>query len=216
MIEGADPDELKIISHDDFFEEIKETGQKENMLPEPDVKKDVPGLEEGADNYNAEQESEEFNDGENGESADNNTGNRKKQKVDFNIGEAVSPDFVVELLNVLMPVLISLTLSYWNIDCNKKDFSLSAAEKKVLAEPMGAVLASANIKEISPGWALALGLLTVYGSKVGEVVMEHNRNEKNKKEMRAEFEQWAKEEGYIKAPNGMKIETRGRKKKNAA
>ena len=87
-----------------------------------------------------------------------------------NVKEIVSGELAIELLDKLLPVLLSMgSERFLNMSVPKKAFQLNASEKNTLAPLMDKCLSQLNINFENPFIALALSAGFIYGSKFIEV-----------------------------------------------
>ena len=137
-----------------------------------------------------------------------------------NVKEIVSGELAIELLDKLLPVLLSMgSERFLNMSVPKKAFQLNASEKNTLAPLMDKCLSQLNINFENPFIALALSAGFIYGSKFIEV----SNNPEYKREVKKAQEKVQRTAAAVHTPglgsDGRPLtrkpgETRGRRPKN--
>jgi hypothetical protein len=98
-----------------------------------------------------------------------NTDNQGKDSTDKqtkSAGDFVTGKFAVELIDMVLPSLISLIISYIGYSLPKKSLQLTKDEKLSLESPIKSVLDSINLDFSNPYINLSVVLCLVYGSKI--------------------------------------------------
>jgi hypothetical protein len=91
-------------------------------------------------------------------------------KTNVKADEIISGELATELLNKILPVLLSLGVErFLNIKAPKKNFELTASEKSTISPILEKCLSNLNISFENPFIALGLSLSFVYGSKIIDV-----------------------------------------------
>lgn len=133
----------------------------------------------------------------------------------LNASEIVSGELATELLNRILPVLLSMGVEkFLGVKAPKKHFELTAAEKNTISPILDQCLAKMNISFENPFIALGLSLSFVYGSKIIDVANNPELAQTAKKSAQKVQTQVNKEfnpagKGSTRKPG----ETRGRKPK---
>lgn len=129
-------------------------------------------------------------------------------------GDIVSGELATELLNRILPVLLSLGVErFLGYKAPKKNFELTAAEKNTIAPIIDQCLSKLNINFENPFIALGLSMSFIYGSKIIDIANnpELQAQVKKSKEVvnKATAESIPRPAGSTRKPG----ETRGRKPK---
>jgi hypothetical protein len=133
----------------------------------------------------------------------------------LNASEIVSGELATELLNRIIPVLLTIGVErFLGVKAPRKHFELTAAEKNTISPILDQCLAKMNISFENPFIALGLSLSFVYGSKIIDVAnnpelskVTKQSAQKVQREVNKEYNPAAK--GSTRKPG----ETRGRKPK---
>jgi len=83
-----------------------------------------------------------------------------------NVGNFINEEMAVEIFDGLMSTLAVIGTKALKLNATKRDLKASAAEKKMLEEPMKQVLQSSNIVISNPYEAFAFAAVAVYGGKI--------------------------------------------------
>lgn len=138
-----------------------------------------------------------------------------------NVKEIVSGELATELMDKILPVLLSLGADrFLDMDVPKRAFTLTASEKSTVAPIMEKCLSQLNINFDNPFIALAVSLGFIYGSKFIDVA----NNPEYKKKVQAAKQKVERTaaavhgEGIAYSADGRKLtrkpgENRGRKPK---
>lgn len=92
------------------------------------------------------------------------------QNTNVKAGEIISGELATELLNRILPVLLSIGVErFLGYKAPKKNFELTAAEKSTISPIIDQCLSKLNISFENPYVALALSMSFIYGSKVIDI-----------------------------------------------
>ena len=202
--------QMKIEDFENMPNEFLETISEKDLFETLNTGKDAQ--QKSASNSNPAPEAKENNFFEGTDTAENfNTGG--PENTNIKADEIISGELATELLNRILPVLLSLGVErFLNIKAPKKSFELTAGEKNTIAPILDKCLSKLNISFENPFIALGLSLSFVYGSKIIDVA-NNPELAKNVKQSAQKVNNAANPapvgKGYTRKPG----ETRGRKPK---
>ena len=191
---------LETVSENDFFQTLNSGQDAQQKAQAP--KNPAPEVKE--ENFFSQSQNFEMP----GEAAE-------PGKTNVKADEIISGELATELLNKILPVLLSLGVErFLNIKAPKKNFELTASEKSTISPILDKCLSTLNISFENPFIALGLSLSFVYGSKIIDVA-NNPELAKTVKQSAAKVTNASNPAPTGKAGTTRKPgETRGRKPKN--
>lgn len=142
-------------------------------------------------------------------------GPMQSQGTSVKAGDIVSGELATELLNRILPVLLSIGVErFLGYKAPKKNFELTAAEKSTISPIIDQCLSKLDINFENPFIALGLSMSFIYGSKIIDIANNPDLQAQIKKGKevvnKATAENIPRPAGSTRKPG----ETRGRKPKS--
>ncbi len=94
-----------------------------------------------------------------------------------NVGSILNAAFVVKLFDIMIPLLFLFLLGLLGMKAKKKELQMNASERETMEPVVQLCLDDINLNMNNPWVALLATTFIIYGSKIGEIVIDHKFND---------------------------------------